>query len=57
MAKNSTCCCSDNLVVVLPIVVGVAYVLQHNGVLFGNVILWPWVLVAVGVIMYLFNKH
>ena len=57
MAKNSTCCCSVNLVVVLPIVVGVAYVLQHNGILFGNVILWPWILVAVGVIMYLFNKH
>jgi len=35
------------------ILIGVAYVLQHNGILFSNIVLWPWVLIALGICTYL----
>ena len=35
------------------ILVGVAYALQHNGILFSNIVLWPWVLIALGICTYL----
>jgi len=38
------------------VLVGAAYALQHNGVLFSNVILWPWVLIALGIVTIIYNK-
>lgn len=35
------------------ILVGVAYALHYNGTIFGNIILWPWVLIALGICTYL----
>ena len=38
------------------ILVGLAYALQHKGVLFANVVLWPWVLIAIGVVIMIHKK-
>ena len=35
------------------ILIGVAYALQYNGILFSNIVLWPWVLIALGICTYL----
>ncbi|MBS3151136.1 hypothetical protein J4443_02030 [Candidatus Woesearchaeota archaeon] len=37
------------------ILIGAAYALQHSGILFSNVILWPWVLIALGICIHLFK--
>lgn len=49
-------CCTNGFAAAL-ILIGAAYALQHNGVLFTKVILWPWVLIAVGVCVYLFKNN
>ena len=38
------------------ILIGGAYALQNSGILFSNVVLWPWVLIALGICTYLFKK-
>ncbi len=50
------CCgvCGKSLAISL-ILIGVAYALQNSGFLFTNVVLWPWILIAIGVCAYLFK--
>lgn len=38
------------------ILIGAAYALQDSGILFSNIILWPWVLIALGLCAYLCKK-
>ena len=35
------------------ILIGVVYALQNSGILFSNIVLWPWVLIALGICTYL----
>ncbi len=53
--KNGCWCggCSSKSSAAALILIGVAYALQHKGILFGNVVLWPWVLIALGLCIYL----
>jgi len=57
MAKkeNGCWCCSRNGWGAALIIIGLAYALQHGGVLFSNVVLWPWVMIALGICLYLFK--
>jgi len=48
-------CCSGAAVAL--ILIGAAYALQNAGVLFSNVVLWPWVLIALGICTYLFKRR
>lgn len=38
------------------ILIGVAYVLQQNEIFFQDITLWPWVMVAVGVVALIHKK-
>jgi hypothetical protein len=49
-------CCKGNGLAFTLILIGAAYALQHKGVLFGNITLWPWVLIAIGVVTLVHNK-
>lgn len=55
-SNGSRCMCSGvsgKSVAVTLIIVGAAYALQNSGILFTNVVLWPWVLIALGICTYL----
>jgi|TARA_Y100000310_G_scaffold266828_1_gene278518 hypothetical protein len=55
--KNGCCCHHDKKgFSVALILIGVVYALQHKGMMFVNVTLWPWILIALGVVTLLF-KH
>ena len=49
------CSIKGNFAAVL-VLIGIAYVLQNSGILFGNVVLWPWVLIALGLCTYLLKR-
>ena len=54
--NGGSCWCfgvSSKSFAVALILVGVAYALQHSGILFSGVVLWPWVLIALGLCIYL----
>jgi len=38
------------------ILIGAAYALQNSGILFSNIVLWPWVLIALGLCAYLCKR-
>ena len=50
------CCGTEGGFAATAILIGVAYALQHKGVIFSNVVLWPWVLIAIGVVTLLHKK-
>lgn len=56
MAKNGNWCGASSGGAAALILVGAAYALQQNGILFQNITLWPWVLIAVGVVALIYNK-
>ncbi|MBI2105417.1 hypothetical protein HYT56_01105 [Candidatus Woesearchaeota archaeon] len=39
------------------ILIGAAYALQYSNILFTNVVLWPWVLITIGICAHLFRKR
>ena len=55
MNNNSGCCCgvSGKSVAIALILIGVVYALQNSGILFSSIVLWPWVLIALGLCAYL----
>jgi|TARA_B100001971_G_C18167171_1_gene524890 hypothetical protein len=56
MGKEMGCCGTEGGFAATAILIGVAYALQHKGVIFSNVVLWPWVLIAIGVVTLLHKK-
>ena len=58
VSNGSECCCrgvSGKSFAVTLILIGVVYALQSSGILFGNLVLWPWILIALGLCTYLFK--
>lgn len=54
--NNGGCFCYDvskKSVAIALILIGAAYALQNSGILFSNIVLWPWVLIALGLCAYL----
>ena len=51
-----SCGCSSKSSAIALIIIGIAYALQNSGILFANVVLWPWVLIALGICVYLLKK-
>lgn len=47
------CDVSKKSIAVALILIGAAYALQNSGILFSNIVLWPWVLIALGLCVYL----
>jgi len=58
MAKNGNWCgaCSNGGAAAL-VLIGAAYALQQNGIVFRNITIWPWILIAVGVVALIYNKR
>lgn len=56
MGKDVGCCGTEGGCAATLILIGVVYALQHKGVLFTNVVLWPWVLIAIGVVTLIHKK-
>ncbi len=57
-SNGSGCCgcfCKGGFAIAL-VLIGVAFALQNSGILFGNVVLWPWILIAIGICAYLFKR-